>query len=99
MKNKFKNAFKFYNNDINKFILLLRKGVYSWENMAHWENLNQTTLPEQEEFYSNLHGKKVFKDFEIKNLSKYHDLHLKTDTLISDHVFENFREICLNVYE
>ena len=79
--------------------MLLRKGVYSWENMADWENLNQTTLPEQEEFYSNLHGKKVFKNFEIKNLSKYHDLHLKTDTLISDHVFENFREICLNIYE
>ena len=29
LKNKFKNAFKFYNNDIDKFILLLRKGVYS----------------------------------------------------------------------
>ena len=29
LKKKFRNIFKFSNNDINKFILLLRKGVYS----------------------------------------------------------------------
>ena len=29
LKKRFKNTFKFSNNDINKFILLLRKGVYS----------------------------------------------------------------------
>ena len=27
LKKRFKNTFKFFNNDINKFILLLRKGV------------------------------------------------------------------------
>ena len=30
LKNRFKNIFKFSNNDINKFILLLRKGVYPY---------------------------------------------------------------------
>ena len=31
LKKRFKNAFKFPNNDINKFILLLRKGFYTSE--------------------------------------------------------------------
>ena len=33
LKIRFKNTFKFSNNDINKFILLLRKGVYCYEYM------------------------------------------------------------------
>ena len=76
LKKKFKNTFKFSNNDINKFILLLRKGVYPYKHMDDWEKFNETTLPEKEEFYSNLnmeeitdadymHGKRVCKDFEI----------------------------------
>ena len=36
LKNRFKNTFKFSDNDINKFILLLRKGVYSCEYMHYW---------------------------------------------------------------
>ena len=31
LKKRFKNTFKFSNNDINKFILLLRKGVHPYE--------------------------------------------------------------------
>ena len=31
LKKQFKNTFKFSNNDINKFILLLRKVVYPYE--------------------------------------------------------------------
>ena len=31
LKNKFKNTFKFFNNDINKFVLLLRKSVYPYD--------------------------------------------------------------------
>ena len=33
LKKKFKNNFKFSNNDMNKFILLLRKGVRPSEYM------------------------------------------------------------------
>ena len=29
-----------------------------------------------------MHGKRVFKDIKIKNLSEYHDLYLKSDTLL-----------------
>ena len=28
-----------------------------------------------------IHGKRVCKDFEIKNFGEYHDLHFKSDTL------------------
>ena len=63
----------------------------------------------KEEFYSNLnlediteayymHAKRVCKYFEIKYLGKYHDLHLKSDVLLLVDVFENFRKMCLKIY-
>ena len=42
-----------------------------------------------------IHGKRVCKDFEIKSLGEYHDLYLKSNTLLLTDVFENFRKICL----
>ena len=64
-------------NDINKFILLFRKGVYPYEYMDDWENPNETALSEKEECYSNLNIKditdadymnaqRVCRDFETK---------------------------------
>ena len=50
-----KNIFKFSNNNsINIFILLLRKRVYANEYMNVLQKFVETTLPEKEEFYSNL---------------------------------------------
>ena len=54
LKRKFKNTYKLSNNDINKFILLLRKGVYPYEYMDDWKKLNETKLREKEVFYINL---------------------------------------------
>ena len=48
IKKKFRNTFKFSSNDINKFILLLRKGVYPYEYIDDWEKFNERTLPENE---------------------------------------------------
>ena len=34
--------------------LLLQKVVYLYEDMNDWEKLNETSLPEKEDFYSHL---------------------------------------------
>ena len=36
------------------------------------------------------HAKRVCKDFEIKNLGEYHDLHVQKDILLLDDVFEKY---------
>ena len=57
LKEGFFNKYKFCNHDNNKFILLLRKGVYPYEYMDDWEKFNETSLPEKEDFYSHLNMK------------------------------------------
>ena len=37
--------------------------------------------------------------FEIKNRGEYHDLYVQSDTLLLADVFENFRNMCLEIYE
>ena len=104
---KFKNDLT---SDLNKFILLLRKGVYPYEYMDNWEKFNETSLPSEESFYSNLnmediddrdyrHGNNVFNKFKLNNLGDYHDLYRQSDTLLLADVFENFRDMCLKEYE
>ena len=91
------------------FLLLLRKGAYLYEYMNEWEKFNEKTLPEKEELYSNfsmkditdadyMHAKRVCKGFKIKNLGEYHDLYLKSDTLILADVFGKFRKMSLKRY-
>ena len=95
---------------INKFILLLRKGVYPYEYMDNWEKFNETSLPSKESFDSNLnmediddidyrHGNNIFNKFKLNNLGDYHDLDVQSDTLLLADVFENFRDMFLKEYE
>ena len=46
-----------------------------------------------------MHAKRICKGFETKDLGEYHDLYLKSDTLLLADVFENFRKICLEIYQ
>ena len=46
-----------------------------------------------------VHAKRVCIDFEIKNLGEYHDLHFQSNTLLLADEFENFRNMCLEIYE
>ena len=46
LKNRLKNTFRFF-NDINRCILLLRKGIYHFEFMDDLEKFNKTSLPEK----------------------------------------------------
>ena len=83
---------------INKFALLLRKGIYPYEYMDSWEKFNETTLPSKEAFYNNLnledisdedynHAQKVWDVFKITNLGDYYDLYVQSDTLLLADVF------------
>ena len=54
LKKRFRNTFKFTNNNINKFILLLRKEVYPYEYMNKWKKFDETTYLEKEKLYRNL---------------------------------------------
>ena len=83
---KFPGTYEFCNKNLNKFVLLLRKGLYPYEYMDNWERFNETSLPNKESFYSKLnmeniedidyrHGDNVFKRFKLKNLGELHDLY------------------------
>ena len=41
---RFYNTYQLSDNDINKFKLLLRKGVYPYEYMDSWSKFNDTLL-------------------------------------------------------
>ena len=103
LKEKFPRTYKFCNGNLNKFILLLRKGVYPYEYMNSWERFDETSLPPKESFYSKLnledisdndylHAQKVWNVFGIRNLGEHHDLYVQTDTLFLADVFEKFRD-------
>ena len=47
LKERFFNTYKCSSHDDNKFISLLQKGVYPYENMDNWEKFNETSLPEK----------------------------------------------------
>ena len=78
--------------------------------MDCWERFNETSLPDKEAFYSNLnmeditdidyrHVKRVSKNLSNKNLGDNHDFYIQSDTIFLAGVFENFRSMCIKVYE
>ena len=77
--------------------------------MDSWEKFDEATLPPKEAFYSNFNledisdgnyenAQKVWDVFEIRNSDEYHDLYVLSHTLLLADVFENFRNMCLDVY-
>ena len=47
---RFANIYEFCNEDINKFVLLLRKEIYPYEYMDSWERFDETSLPDKRGF-------------------------------------------------
>ena len=105
----FPTLYKFCNGDLNKFFLLLRKGIYHNEYMDSWERFDENTIPSKEAFCSELNleniadkdyerVKKVWEAFEIKIFGKYHDLYIQCDTFLLADVLENFRNRCIEIY-
>ena len=103
--------YKLCNGDLNKFFLLLRNDIYSYEYINSWKRFDESTIPPKEAFYSELnlenitdkdyyeHVKKVWEAFEINNLGEYHDLYVQCDTFLLADVFENFRNTCIEIYK
>ena len=56
---KFPNMHQFCNGDVNKVVLLLRKGVYPYEYMDSWERFNEKLLPDKKAFYSELYMENI----------------------------------------
>ena len=89
---------------------MLCKGAYPYEYIDDWKKFNETSLLEKKDFDSDLnrediananytHTKRVCKGFEIKNLREYHDLYVRSCTLLLADVLENFRNMYLEIYE
>ena len=105
----FPRTYKFSNGNLNKLVLLLRKGVYPYEYMQSWERFNETSLPPKKSFCGELnlenisdkeyfHAQKLWDVFAIRNLGVYHDLYVQTDTSLLADVLEKSRDTCIEIY-
>lgn len=45
------------------------------------------------------HVKRIWQDFRIQNLGKYHDLYGQSDTLLLADVFKSFCSNCIEIFE
>ena len=107
---RFPNVYAFCNNNLDKFLLLQRKGVCPYEYMDNWSRFEETTSPLIDKYSSDVNNSNsskadyvysniVWTIFKIKNLGEYHDLYVQLDTLQLSDVFEDFRKTCLEIYE
>ena len=89
---------KFSNGDLDKFFLLLRKGVYPYESIRSLEKFNETSVPPKEAYYSELneegicdadypHVQNVWEVFKIEDMGDCHDLYVQFDTLLLPDVY------------
>ena len=103
------NVYSISNGDLDKLLLLLRKGVYPYEYMNSWNRFNECKNPSFEKYFSELnmsniskedyaHSQKIWSTFKIQDIGEYHDLYVKTDVLLLADVFENFRKMCHDIY-
>ena len=67
---RFANIYKFSDGDIEKIILLLRKGIYPYEYMDSCKRFDETFLANKETFYSNLNMEDI-PDVDYVHAKKY----------------------------
>ena len=71
-------------------------------NWMIWKNSVKLYYLKKQDFYSHLNMediKKLVKILKIKNFAENHDLHVQSDTLLLADACENFRNMCLEIYE
>ena len=67
---KFLSIYQFCNDDLNKFVLLLKKGVYPYEYMDSWEKFDETSFLDKTTFYSVLNLEDIT-DEDYEHAKKY----------------------------
>ena len=104
------NTYNLCRGGVEKFPLLLRKGVYSYEYMNKMSKFIEKELTTIDNFHRKLnssgisikeysHAKEVWQFFKIKDMGEYHDLYVLSDVAQLSDVFENFRSLCLKIYK
>ena len=92
-------------DNLAKYRLLTRKGVYPYEYMDSWDRFNETRFPSMDKFYSKLngvgiseddykHATNIWNEIDINNLGEY----LRTDVVLLANGFEEFRNGCMKRY-
>ena len=65
----FPTLYKFCSGDLNRFFLLLRKGIYPYEYIHSWERFDENTIPPKEAFYWELN---------LENITEKHYEHVRS---------------------
>ena len=79
--------------------------MHKWLGKVQWN-----IIARKKDFYNYLtvadiidadytHIKRACKDFKITNLGEYHDLYVQSNTWLLADVFENFWNICLDIFQ
>ena len=87
-----------------------RKGVFPYDYLNSFSKLSEKQLPSRHLFYNSLNdeecsiadyefAQQVWQSFNCQSLSDYLKLYLESDVVILADVFENFRNICHEIYK
>ena len=106
-KSKFLTMFEHWKNDLENFILALRKGVMSYEDFDSWDKYKETSLPPKLKLFSKLkntaisdgdykHTLRVYQIHNKKDLSEYKEVYCFIDGMKLIAVEENF---IMNMHE
>ena len=92
-----KHTTKIINYEKKEMIPLTKEEnkIHGRQKKAFYSSLNMENITD----IDYRHVKRVSKKFKLKNLGDYHDLFVQSDTLLLADVFENFRYMCIEVYE
>ena len=96
LKKKFANTCKSFNHDINNFFHCYKRKYEGYgRNSLKFHYIKMENIIDAD--YA--HAKRVYKGFGKRNLGGYYDLYVQSVTLLLADVFENFRNMCLEIYE
>lgn len=97
-------------NEIEKFKYIRQKGIFPYKYIDNITKLDETKLPEKEQFYNDLtdehisdeeyeRAKFVWNLFKCNSIGEYSDIYLKSDVLLLADIFQNFRTTCMKTYK